>query len=168
VVWFYYILLALFCLTGVVLSAFMLPGLWLMVAASAVYALLTRADYVGHKALLALFLLALTSEILEIALSGAAAKAAGGSRRAVVGGIIGGILGGIFLSFIPIPILSTVAGICLGSFLGAAGFELLGGENPLQALRVGVGAASGRFMGIVVKILIGMAMLLLTLIAAWP
>jgi uncharacterized protein len=167
-IWFCYILLVLVSTAGVVLSAFLLPGLWLMVGASAIYALITRAHYVGAKTLLTLFALALAAEILELALSGLAARQAGGSRRAAVGGIVGGVLGGIFLSFIPVPVISTIVGICLGSFLGAAGFEMTAGDNPLHAFRVGVGAASGRFMGIVVKIVIGLAMLLLTLIAAWP
>ena len=167
-IWLYYILLLLISLGGLVLVAFTLPGLWVMTGASAIYALITHEKHLGAKSLITLFLVSLAAEVLELTLGGAAAKRAGGGRRAMIGGLIGGILGGIFLTFIPIPIVSTIVGICLGSFLGAAAFELLGGEEAGHSLRVGWGAAKGRFQGIISKLVLGICMFLLILIAAFP
>lgn len=167
-IWLYYILLLLVALAGLVLVALTLPGLWVMTAGAAIYAAVTHMRHLGFKSLIALIAMSLIAELLDIFLGGAVAKRAGGGKRAVVGAIIGGIAGGIFLSVIPIPVISQIVGICLGTFLGAAIAELSAGKNPGQALRVGVGAAQGRFAGIVIKIVTGLAMFLLILVAAFP
>jgi uncharacterized protein len=167
-VWVYFVLLIIFLGAGMVLAVFTLPGLWLMTAAAAGYALITHEKYLGWHTLVVLLVLALLAEILEFALTGAAAKKAGGGFRAAAGGIIGAIIGGIFLSFIPIPIVGTVLGICLGSFLGAAGVELLAGRETAGSLKIGWGAAKGRFMGIVTKVTIGVVMGVIILWRAFP
>jgi uncharacterized protein YqgC (DUF456 family) len=81
----------------------------------------------------------------------------------MIGGIIGGIVGGLLLSFI-LPVVLTVVGVCFGSFIGAATFEMLGGEPAEHSLRVGLGAAKGRFLGVIGKLSIGLLMLM---IIAW-
>jgi len=168
-VWIEYLLLLVVLLAGLGLLVITMPGLWLMTAAACVYGLFTHFRYIGAKTLITLLLLSFIAEIVELTLGGAAAKKAGGGRRAMIGGLAGGVLGGIFLTFlIPIPVLGTIAGICLGSFLGAAGFELLGGQPIPHSFRVGVGAAKGRFMGIVSKLVFGIVMFLLTLVVALP
>jgi uncharacterized protein len=169
-VWLYFMLLLLLVAVGLVLCAFTLPGLWLMTAAAAGYSLITRPhDFIGIKTLIVLFVLSLIAEFVEVALTGAAAKQAGGGRGAMIGGVVGGILGGIFLTVvIPIPILGTIFGICLGSFIGAAGVELVGGGQTSHSLRVGVGAAKGRFMGIVSKLAFGGVMAVVIFFTGFP
>jgi hypothetical protein len=162
-VWIYYILLLLFGAVGLFMVLLTLPGLWLMTAAAAGYFLLTHHAYLGAHALIALLVLALLSEAVEIGIGGAAARKAGGGRRGMIGGIIGGIVGGLLLSFI-LPVVLTVVGVCFGSFIGAATFEMLGGEPAEHSLRVGLGAAKGRFLGVIGKLCIGLVMLL---IIAW-
>jgi uncharacterized protein len=165
--WLYYILLLLISITSLGLVAVTLPGLWVMTAAAAGFALLTHEHSLGHKSLFALFALAFIGEILEFTAGGAAARKAGGSRRAAIGALLGGIAGGIIGSFVLTPILAIV-GICIGSFVGAASFEFLGGGETVQSLQVGVGAAKGRFIGVLLKLAIGLAMFLLILITALP
>jgi uncharacterized protein len=167
-IWIYYLILLLVGLCGLVLAIFMLPGLWLMLAGAAGYALISHRAYVGDKTLIALLLLAGLAEVSDVFLGGAGAKQAGASGWGIVGGIVGAILGGIFLTFIPIPIVSTVIGICLGSFLGAAIVELAMGQSAGQSVRIGYGAAKGRFIGIVCKLSLGVIMFLIMLIAAFP
>lgn len=167
-IWIYYLLLLAACLLGLILSIFTLPGLWLMLGASAFYAWGTGQRYIGRHTLLALLLMALASEIVEIAMASRATRKAGGSRRAAVGGIVGAVLGGVFLTFVPIPVVSTIVGVCLGSFLGAALFELIGGADASHSLRVGVGAATGKFMGLLSKISFGIAMLIVILLTGLP
>jgi uncharacterized protein YqgC (DUF456 family) len=166
-IWLYYILLLLITVAGLILVACTLPGLWLLTAAAAVYALITHEQPLGFKTLLALLLLSLAGEGLELLAGGVAAKKAGGGRRGMVGGIVGGILGGIIGSFF-FPILLSIVGICIGSFVGAAGLELLGGKHPADSLGIGWGAAKGRFQGMILKLGIGFVMSLLVLLAGFP
>jgi uncharacterized protein YqgC (DUF456 family) len=86
----------------------------------------------------------------------------------MLGALVGGILGAIFLSFIPVPIVSTIVGLCLGCFLGAAGVEALLGTELKKSALIGAGAAKGRFYAILIKICFGIVMLLIGAWAAFP
>jgi uncharacterized protein YqgC (DUF456 family) len=165
----FYLLLLVTDLCGIVLTAFTLPGLWLMVAGAAIYAWLTGGHFISWQTLIALLLLALIAEIVEIILGGAGAKKAGASGWGITGGFVGGIVGGICLSaVIPIPILGTVIGICLGCFIGAFAVELLLGQTLTQSVKIGFGSAAGKLTGIVGKVMIGVLMFFITLIAGCP
>ena len=166
-IWLYYILLLLTAVIGLILVLCTLPGLWLMTAAAGIYALLTHGMHLGFKSLLALLVFSVAGEAIEMLAGSAAAKQAGGGRRGMIGGIIGGILGGIIGSFF-LPIVLSIVGVCIGSFVGAAGFEMFGSQNAVHSVRVGWGAAKGRFQGMIVKLAIGIVMSLLILIAAFP
>src|SRR5436190_12632294 len=164
----YYLLLLALLLAGLFVSILGLPGLWLMVASAAGYAWLTAGHYIGKWVLITIFALALLSEIVELIAGSAGAKKAGGSRRAMFGAIIGALLGGIFLSFIPIPVVSTIVGVCLGAFIGAAIAEFTGHGDMALSMRVGAGAAQGRFYGILAKLAFGLAIIVITLVAGFP
>jgi uncharacterized protein len=164
----YYLLLLLFLAIGLVLVFVTLPGLWLMTAATAGYALLTHEKYLGWRTLLVLLALCIVGEILEIALTGSAAKKAGGGKAAMAGGVAGGLLGGIFLSFLPLWPISTIAGICVGSFAGATVAELVTGGETGHSFKVGWGAAKGRFLGILTKSILGVFMFIGILWKALP
>ena len=167
--WIYYLLLLLILAAGLLATILGLPGLWLMVGAAAIYAWITGLGvYIGWPSLIALIALSVFAEIGEFVAGSAGAKQAGGSRRAMVGGIVGALLGGIFLSFIPIPIVSTLIGVCLGAFIGAAAMELTARQDVAHSFRVGAGAAKGRFYGIMVKLCIGVVMLFVAMWAALP
>jgi hypothetical protein len=160
----YYALLLLVLLAGLVLTVVTLPGTWVMLLGFILYALLTRsAGYVGWRSVVALFALAALAEMVDIFGSGAGAKKAGASRRAMIGAVIGGIVGSICLSFFLFPI-GTIAGACIGCFVGAGLTELLVRRDLGQSVRVGFHAAKGRLLGIVVKIMFAVLMMA---IAAW-
>ncbi|MGA2442658.1 MAG: DUF456 family protein [Tepidisphaeraceae bacterium] len=166
-IWLYYILLILIAMCALALVVVTLPGLWVMTATAAIYALLTHERHIGFKSLAALFVLSLSAEILEMTAGGAAARKAGGERRAAVGALLGGIAGGIIGSLV-FPLVLTIVGVCLGSFVGAAGFEFLGGGATAHSLGVGWAAAKGRFLGVMMKLVVGIVMFLLVVIAAFP
>jgi uncharacterized protein YqgC (DUF456 family) len=166
--WLYFVILFLFLIGGLVLVAFTLPGLWLMTAAAGGYAALTHFKYVGPYTLTTLLGLSLIAEIIDFAWGGVAAKQAGGGKPSVIGGVIGGILGGIFLSIIPIPIVSTIVGVCVGAFIGAAVLEMLYGRETAHSLQIGLGAAKGKFLGIVAKFVFGGIMFLMIIFIAAP
>jgi uncharacterized protein YqgC (DUF456 family) len=166
--WLYFLLLLLTDVCGLALAAFTLPGLWLMLAGAAVYSWLTHEQFIGGGTLITLLVLAGAAEIGEIFLGGAGAKKAGGTKWGMLGGLVGGILGGFFLTFIPIPFVSTIIGICLGCFLGAFVVELALGQPVTQSAKIGIGAARGKFTGIVGKVGVGLVMVAITFFMGLP
>jgi len=166
--WIYYLILLLLMLVGWFINILGLPGLWLMVAAYGGFFLATHAHgYVGWTSMIALIVLALIAEAVEFLAGAAGSKAAGARKRGMIGAIVGGFLGAIFLSVIPIPVVAQVVGACLGAFIGAAVMEL-SDKGVSHSLRVGVGAAKGRFYGIVSKLAFGGVMFLFGAFAAVP
>jgi uncharacterized protein YqgC (DUF456 family) len=166
--WLYYILLLILCVVGLFINILGLPGLWLMVAAYGAYWWATASrDYVGVWSTVTIIVLALLAELVEFLAGAAGSKAAGGSKRGMAGAIIGGIVGG--LAGTPLlPVVGTIVGACLGSFIGAFVIELAIGRTHDDSLKIGIGAAKGRFMGIVAKLAFGIAILFVALICAIP
>ena len=166
--WIEYVTLLAAGLFGILLVALTWPGLWLMAMACLVYALLTRERYLGFKTLAVVFVLALAAEIAEIILGKIALNRAGAGRAAGIGAAVGGLAGGIFLTFVPIPIVSTIAGICIGTFVGAAVAELYASHRPRAAIGAGWGAASARIWALAVKLVVGGLIFVTVAWTAWP
>lgn len=166
--WLSYLLLALILVGGLVLVAATLPGLWIMVGAAAIYAWATNWQYIGLWTIILLLVLGMLSEAVEFVAGGAGAKQAGGSSRAAWGAILGSLIGAIFLSLIPIPIISTIVGACLGAFIGALLAEFTVHGRADHSMRVGWGAAKGRFWGILAKLAFGVAVMAIVLVMAAP
>ena len=166
--WLWYLLLVVVQFLGLFFTLLGLPGLWVMVAAVAAYAWVTQFNvYVGWPGLIAVLALAIVAELVEFLASSSGAKQAGGSRRAMIGGIVGAVIGGIVFS-IPVPVLGTIFGVCAGAFVGASVMEMGVAGDAAKAGRVGWGAAKGSFYGIVLKLVFGIAILITTLIVALP
>jgi uncharacterized protein YqgC (DUF456 family) len=166
--WVYYLLTIALGFAGIVLTLPGLPGLWLMVAASAGFAWLTGYDrYAGTPVLLTLLGFALAAEIGEFLAGAAGSKGAGGTMRGFIGAVIGGIAGAILLT-IPVPVIGTIIGACIGTFLGAAIMEMSGRMGTRQSIRVGYGAAKGRLYGTLIKLAVGVVMFFIMLIALLP
>jgi hypothetical protein len=165
----YYILLIALMLTGLFLNILGLPGLWLIVVSYVGYALLTGWDvYVGWPSLIIVTLLALGAELVEFLAGAAGSHAAGGRKRGMLGAIAGGIVGGVVgTGVLPIPIVGTIVGACAGAFVGAFALEYMDKDHE-HAMRVGIGAAKGRFWGIVWKSLFGLLMFLVAALAGLP
>lgn len=167
--WLWYILLAVVGIFGVLLNIVGLPGNWLLVLAMAVFAWATGWDvYVGPWALASVVVIALLGELAEFVAGGAGAKSAGATKRGMAGAIIGGFLGAIFLSIIPLPIISQIVGACAGAFIGAFVVEYLIEPNAGRSTAIGIGAAKGRLWGIVIKLTVGLLMLIVALMTAFP
>ena len=163
----YYILLLLLMLTGLFLNILGLPGLWLMVVSYVGYGLATGWDvYIGWPSVVVVVLLALGAELVEFLAGAAGSAAAGGRKRGMAGAIVGGIIGGIVGTPI-LPIIGTIVGACAGAFVGAAALEYMD-KDAEHAMRVGIGAAKGRFWGIVWKSLFGLLMFLVAALAGLP
>lgn len=168
VVWAYYLGLAVASFVGLLLAIAGLPGIWLMVLAAGVYAILTGGDPMGLWGIVVLIVLGVIAELLEAGLGGVAAAQAGGSKRGMVGAIVGGVVGAV--AGTPIfPIVGTVAGACVGSFVGAFVVELAWLRKTAAAsLHIGTSAAIGKLAGILIKVAFGGVMMLVALLWALP
>ena len=168
--WLYYILLLVILVAGWLLNILGVPGLWLMLIGHIAFAWATGWNsYVGWASVITLFVLALLAEIIEFAAGAAGSAQAGGTKRGMAGAVIGGLVGGIVGSILlPIPIVGTIAGAVGGSFAGAVLVEHMIEADSRRSLKIGWGAAKGRFWGIMIKSGFGVAMIIISLIAAFP
>ena len=79
------------------------------------------------------------------------AKRLGATWRGMLGAVLGALVGLFF----------SLPGILLGPFIGAALFELAGGRRTEDAIRAGVGAVLGIFVGALGKAVCCIAMMTL-------
>lgn len=147
---------------GLALNLVGLFGNWIILGAVGVLWAVTGFEHFGVWALIALTLLAVLGEALETVAAGYGASRFGGGKGSILAAVIGCLLGAIFgTPLIPIPIVGTLIGACLGAFAGAALYEYLAMEKPAHhAAWTGVGAALGKVAGVFAKVFIGFAMLL--------
>lgn len=167
-VWAYYLGLAVACFVGLLLAIAGLPGIWLMVLAAGVYAVLTGGDPMGLWGIVVLIALGVVAELLEAGLGGVAAARAGGSKRGMLGAIVGGLVGAVVGTPF-FPIIGTVVGACVGSFMGAFVVELAWLRKTTAAsLNIGTSAAIGKLAGILIKVAFGGVMMLVAVLWALP
>jgi hypothetical protein len=162
---------------GVVLTLFTFSGVWLTLLVAVVLQL-AYAEFLPEVGpLFSWWTIAvsagigLAAELIELFASAAGASRSGGGRSGAIGSIIGGIAGAIGGSIlIPVPIVGTIAGAVIGAGLGAAAGERgIGGRTWQASMRVGAGAAKGRFIATVVKtILAAVVGLILCIAVVWP
>jgi uncharacterized protein YqgC (DUF456 family) len=168
--WVYWGLLLCVLVAGWLLNVLGLPGLWLMVLGHLIFAWVTGWNvYVGWPSVIILILLGALAEVVEFVAGAAGSAKAGGTKRGSIGAIVGGLIGGfVGTGLIPIPVVGTVIGAVAGAFLGASVVEIMIDPDTGRAWRVGVGAAKGRFAGIVIKSVFGAIMFVVSLVAALP
>lgn len=150
---------------------FTLPGNWLMVMMTALFAWWRWEDGIfGIAVLVVVAVLAFVGEIIEFFAGAGSAKKAGagwGGALAAIGGMACGAIVGTFM--IPIPILGTLLGACLGAGLATWSVERMSGKERDKSVKSGVGAGVGVFVGTTTKFLIGCVIWLIIAIAAfWP
>lgn len=128
----------------------LLLGLWAAIAIHPV-ASLTVGSVLG------LLGLCLFAELVEWLCGVMGAKRYGVSTAGVWGAVIGGFIGAIFGGML-IPIVGSVPGGLLGTFLGAFGVELRRGADVEEAWRLGRGAFIARMLALVAKVGVSLAM----------
>jgi uncharacterized protein YqgC (DUF456 family) len=172
-------ILAALVLTAVVILCWLaqlvgLPGNWLIVLATAVYAWWFPPDAptaIGWNVVIALAVLAVLGEIVESAAGAVGVSKVGGSRRssllAIVGSLVGSIVG-VFVG-LPIPLVgSLVAAVifgAVGATIGALVGESWKGRDLDASLEVGKAAFVGRLLGTVGKTIVCSIMVVVTLAA---
>jgi uncharacterized protein YqgC (DUF456 family) len=157
----------LFVLTVLVfwsLNLLGLPGNWLIVAASVLYAWLTAEpvnEAMRWTVVAVVAGLAILGEAVEFFASATGVKRAGGSRRGAVLALAGSAVGaitGLFVG-IPIPVVGSIVAALffagLGALLGAMLGEVWAGRSWEASWEVGQAAFWGRLLGTMAKTLIG-------------
>ncbi|MHC5082725.1 MAG: DUF456 domain-containing protein [Planctomycetota bacterium] len=171
-VYVYLVILLLANSVWLMLVPFTLPGNWLMIISTCLFAWWKWDEGIFCLPLLiSITVLALIAELIEFFAGAGGAKKAGaswmGALAAIVGAVIGA-LGGTFV--IPMPILGTMLGACLGAGLCTWGAERVILKNERQmSVRSGIGAGTGVLIGTVSKFLIGCVIWICIAVAAfWP
>jgi uncharacterized protein YqgC (DUF456 family) len=167
--WYYFwaVLLIAGNLGALAGTMFNLPGNWLIVGLTALFAWLVSGPSglgIGWWGVGVLLALAIVGEIVEFAAGAAGAAKCGGSRRGMVLALAGSLVGslvGVFLGS-PVPIVGTligaVGGGALGAFVGAYLGEAWKGRGGDHRLAVSKAAFIGRLLGTAGKLIVGAMM----------
>lgn len=151
------------------LNLVMLPGNWLVVGLVALYAWLgPAAPEAGTLFFVALVGMAVVGEVIEFLSQIWGAKKYGSSSKATFAGMVGAIAGAMF--FAPFLFgIGAIFGALAGAWAGSYAAErLLSRRSQAEAVAAANGALVGRFLGMVVKLGLGIAMVVLTASAIWP
>ena len=152
----------------VLLNLVTLPGNWAMVALVTAWALLVPGNGLNTLFFIMFIGLAVAGEIVEFGAQIWGAKKYGSSKISTWAGILGAIVGAIFGAPFMFGV-GAVFGALFGAWAGCFLAELFIRRQPSAvAFRAAQGAFVGRFLGMVVKFGLGMAMLALTASHVWP
>ena len=152
----------------VLLNLVTLPGNWAMVALVVAWTLLVPGNSLGPLFFVLFIGLAVAGELVEFGAQIWGARKYGSSRVSTWAGIIGAIVGAVFGAPFMFGV-GAVFGALFGAWAGCFLAELLIRRQPSAvAFRAAQGAFVGRFLGMVVKFGLGMAMLALTASHVWP
>ncbi len=174
-VYFFALLLLVVLLMSWTTTLLGLPGNWLIVLATAVYAYFTPEGSrlaIGGGVVVTLLVLAALGEGVELLAGVWGTARVGASRRSAVLALLGSLIGavvGMFLG-LPIPLVGPFVAAVLFACLGAMGGAMLGerwaGKKLDATWQAGRAAFWGRLAGTLGKSLIG-AVMVATVIAAW-
>ena len=163
-------IIAVICIILMVLSLMLiflgLPGNWVILIITGLWAFFTSAPDFGWQFFLFLVGLAGLGELVEFFAQHYGAKRYGGSNKGSVGGMIGAIVGGILCA----PLFfgfGALLGALGGGFIGCYLVEKSSGASHQAAMRASFGATLGRFGGFVVKLGIGIGMIWMIIPRMW-
>jgi len=129
-----------------------LPGNWLVFLGVFLYGLYDHFQVVTWPFVGVVLVLTLLATVLDYLAGLVGARRVKASRSGEVGAVVGGIVG-IFV-FGPL-------GVVLGPFLGAITGEVAAGRSSREAFRVGFGAVVGVMGGVLIKVLIAGAVIVM-------
>jgi uncharacterized protein YqgC (DUF456 family) len=147
------------------------PGTWLMVLTTLLLEWwLPEQRMFSTGVLIAIAVLALLGEVLELVAGMFGARRGGSTGWGVVGAFLGTIVGGVLGTFvIPLPVFGSLMGACGGAAVGTVACEMWRGRPTEWAMRAGVGAGVGRLGGTIAKLGVGVVMWIVIAVAAfWP
>ncbi len=132
-----------------------LPGNWLMLASTWIFALWKWDEHIfSIYTLMFITLLGVIGELLEFFAGIGGAKKAGATWKGAAGAFIGGIFGALIGTGF-MPIIGTFLGACLGAAAGTLAVEVSMGGKMKESMTKAQGAAAGAFVGIISKFAMG-------------
>jgi len=151
------------------LNFFALPGNWLIIITTCLFAWWYRQEGVfSIYTLIAVTILAAGGELVEFFAGMGGAKKAGSSWAGAFAAIIGALIGGLVATFIvPIPLFGTIIGACAGAGLATYILEMAVGREARHSVRSGLGSGLGALLGISAKFVIGVAIWLIIAVGAF-
>jgi uncharacterized protein len=153
--WLIAIVLMAAGLLGTILPVF--PATTVILFAAIVHRImLGPAKSIGWRAIIALLLLTLISYALDFVSGYWGARRFGASKWGMLGATIGAIVG-IFFGII---------GLFIGPVIGAIAGEFVAGKKMISAGRAGWGSLLGTLGGMIGKLLIALAMIVIFLMTA--
>ena len=158
------LVLAFVCFIGLASLVFSIPGTFIILGAAFVYGWLTGFETIDGITLGWLTGLSLLGEVLEF-LSSAFGGGERPTRRTAIAAVFGGLVGGLLGA----PILfglGALFGALAGAFAGAAIASLTQQGDASRALRTGLSAMKGRFLGFVTKLAIAVTMIVVLFASA--
>lgn len=170
-VYLWIIILLVLNASCLMLVLFALPGNWLIVVLTCLFAWWRAEDGIfSIYTLIAIGILATLGELFEFFGGMGGARKAGARWFGAFGALLGAIIGAVVCTFlIPIPMLGTVIGACVGAGIGAWVFEMASGRRMEESARSGLGAGLGELVGITIKISLGFLIWGIVAVAAfWP
>jgi uncharacterized protein YqgC (DUF456 family) len=148
---------ALAAVAGVALTVLTLPGIWLTLVVALLCWWWMGAEFYSPWTIGVALALGVLAEAIEFAASAAGAAKAGGGRSGAIGSIAGALVGAIAGSLV-LPVIGTIAGGVIGAGLGAvAGERGIARRTWREAAKVGQGAMVGRFISLIVKTVLAVA-----------
>jgi uncharacterized protein len=150
--WFAAIVMMAIGLIGTILPV--VPGTTIILAAAIVHRIFVGPENgLGWFALGILVVLTALSYLVDFFAGLIGAKRFGATRWGVIGAIVGGILG-IFTGFVTLLVL-PIAGAVIG--------EMIGGKRLVDAGKAGWGTLLGNVAGMIGKLALGLAMVVVFL-----
>ena len=153
------------------LVVFGLPGNWLIVISTCLFAWWKwDSNAFSIYTLIAIAILAVLGELVEFCAGMIGARKSGASWLGSIASFFGALTGAVLGTFlIPIPFLGTLLGACSGAGLCVWIMECCRGEKAKHSIRCAVGAGIGEFFGIISKFTLGIVIWFIVAVAAfWP
>src|SRR5438132_5815779 len=153
--WLITIVLFAVGLIGTVVPVF--PGTTIILAAAIIHRwMLGPEKSIGWRALAVLVVLTLASYAIDVVSGYFGAKYFGATRWGTFGAIVGALVGLFF----------GIVGLFIGPVLGAIVGEFIAGKRMIDAGRAGWGSLLGNLGGMIGKLMIALAMILIFVMTA--
>jgi uncharacterized protein YqgC (DUF456 family) len=153
--WLLVIVLFAVGLIGTVVPVF--PGTTVILAAAIIHRwMLGPEKSIGWRALAVLVVLTLASYAIDVVSGYFGAKYFGATKWGTFGAIVGALVGLFF----------GIAGLFIGPVLGAIVGEFIAGKRMIDAGRAGWGSLLGNLGGMIGKLMIALAMILIFVMTA--
>jgi len=165
--WSWYVVWALLLVTASLFVYLGLGGNFIILGLALIHALTTGFDPITWELLLVLTGIALLGELIEFVVGTFWVAKRGATRAGVIGAFVGGLLGAAAGNTL-VPVVGAVLGSFVGAFAGAVVGEYRARQRLEPSLQVGGQAFLGRLLAILVKHLLGLAMVGLILRATLP